>query len=138
MSQYLVVECEIDKEKYIVEGLKDMGFSMDEIEIHQTSQTLMNYNGQPGPQKGNIIVRRKYFKQRTKSGWNADLGFEKVNDSYKIHVNSEEKKWWSSKEPRFKQIAAACKVTDKARREGYHVRRTENGENIKLTVTKNF
>jgi hypothetical protein len=139
MSAFKIVECNINDRDELVAGLKGLGFSSDEIEVHDNPVLLANYDGHLGPQKGNVVVRRNNFKKRTKASWNADLGFEKTGNEYKIHLNQEEQKWWNSQEPRFKQAAAEHKVITAAKKRGYHVRSvpSSNG-NIKLKLIKNF
>lgn len=41
-----------------------------EVEVHDTPQTLYDYNGEPRPDKAEIIVRRQYV-----SGMSNDVGF---------------------------------------------------------------
>ncbi len=138
MSAYKVIECDIKNEEYIIAGLIDMGFPREQIEVHPSPVPLAGYTGRLGRQKANIIVRRNHFKKATKARYNADLGFEKVGDGYKTHINSEESGWWKSKEPRFKQVAATLHVTAQAKKRGYHVTKVKTGDVVKLKLTKNY
>lgn len=138
MSAYKVIECEITNPEFIVAGLVDMGIPREHIEVHEKSVPLHNYSGRQTGQRGNIVVRREHFKKHTKSYYNADLGFEKTEQGYRTHINSEEQRWWNKKEPRFKQVAATMKVTKAARKRGYHIKKTEKNGKIKLKLTKNF
>jgi hypothetical protein len=138
MSQYIVVQCQIDNPEHIVAGLLDIGFSQKDIEVYAEAQELADAYGHLGPKKANIIVRKEHLKGRTKSSWNADLGFEKSGNSYVMHVNKEESGWWKGVEPRFLQVAATCKTIEQAKRKGYRVVKKDTGSEIKLTLSKNF
>ncbi len=138
MSAYKVIECEIKSEEGIIAGLVDMGIPRNQIEVHQKAVPLANYTGRKIGEMGNIVVRRENFKKYTKSRYNADLGFEKVDKGYQTHINSEENRWWKQKEPRFKQVAADIHVQAAAKKRGYRVKRIEKDGKIKLQLIKNF
>lgn len=138
MSAYKVIECEVTNGEYIVAALVDMGIPRNQIETHDIPVSLRDYQGRTGKQKANIVVRRENFKRLTSSYYSADLGFEKTETGYKTHINSEESRWWSKKEPRFKQVASTLEVTSQAKRRGYHVKKVEKDGKIKLSLSKNY
>lgn len=138
MSAYKVIECEIKNQDFIIAGLIDMGIPRNQIEVHENAVPLHNWRGTQTGQKANVVVRRENFKKHTKARYNADLGFEKVGDGYKTHINQEEQRWWNKQEPRFKQVAATMQVTAAARKRGYHIKKVEKDGKIKLRLTKNF
>lgn len=138
MSAYKVIECEVTDEEYIIAGLVGIGIPRDQIEVHEQAVPLHNYSGRKTGQMGNIVVRRENFKKLTESYYNADLGFEKVDGGYRTHINSEEQRWWKTREPEFKQIAATEHVTKQARLRGYHITKKKVGDTVKLTLRKNF
>ena len=138
MSAYKVVECEVNTQEGIIAGLIDLGIPHDLIEIHKEAVPLNNWQGKKTGQKGNIVVRRQNFKKYTASRYNADLGFEKKENGYQMHINQEENRWWQQRDPRFKQVAASVQVIAKAKKKGYKVKKTEKNGNIKLQLVKNF
>lgn len=138
MSAYKVMECDIRNEDQIIAGLIEIGIPRNQIEIHPAAVPLYDYAGNQTSLKGNVIVRRENFKLRTGARWNADLGFEKQENGYHTHINSEETRWWKQKEPQFKQTAAEVLVTQQAKKKGYHVKKTKKDGKIKLQLTKNF
>jgi hypothetical protein len=138
MSAYKVIECKVKNPEHIVAGLIDMGIPRNQIEVHENPVSLYNYSGRKTGQKANVVVRRENFKKYTKASYNADLGFEKVQDGYRTHINSEEHRWWKKHEPRFQQVAATMKVTEEARKHGYHIKKVEKEGNIRLRLVKNY
>ena len=67
----------------MLNALCDNGFTREQIEVHETPQTLIDYHGQPRPQRGTIIIRRKYV-----GGQANDIGFNKNAEGfYEAHVS---------------------------------------------------
>ena len=59
MSKYSTQATTFAEGPLLVEALKEHGYSV--VEVHETPQTLIDYHGNPRPQKANIIVRRAYI-----------------------------------------------------------------------------
>jgi hypothetical protein len=76
MSQHYVIEMDLDDECSLVEALKEMGF---QPEVKETT-----VNGYAGANwgKATVVVRGKTF------GGYTDIGFQKVNGKYKMHMDS--------------------------------------------------
>ena len=68
-------ECQTDlkDEKHLISALHDMGFL---VECHEQPQALMDWHGQPRPQKANIIIRRNHTGLCASN----DVGFLKMSD----------------------------------------------------------
>lgn len=138
MSAYKVIECNIKKEEYLVAALIDMGIPKEAIEIYNTPVNLYGFKGDKRTQKSHVVVRRKNVNKYLSNGLSNDLGFEKVDGQYQARVSDYDSRWWSRKEPRFKQVAATLEVTTQAKKRGYHVKKTEENGKIKLKLIKNY
>jgi len=138
MSAYKLIECEIKDKQSIIAGLLDMGLNLADIEIHDEAVSLQDYVGKNRSQKANIIVRRKVVNKTFSTGMSNDVGFEKVEGKYKAHISDYDMSWWKRKEPKFKQIAATESIISAAKKKGYHVQQTNEDNNIKLKLIKNF
>jgi len=138
MSAYKLIECEIKDRQSIIAGLLDMGLNLSDIEIHDEAISLQDFVGKNRPQKANIIVRRKAINKTFSTGMSNDVGFEKVEGKYKAHISDYDMSWWKRREPKFKQIAATESIISAAKKKGYHVQQTNEDNNIKLKLIKNF
>ena len=66
-----------------MKALCDNGFTREQIEVHEQSQVLIDYHGLPRPQRGTIIIRRKYVGTMSN-----DIGFDKNAEGfYEAHVS---------------------------------------------------
>lgn len=83
MSEYVVCETKFRDQKALIEALVEMGLRQDQIEVHDTAQKLVGYQGDSREQRAHIIIRRKSIGHASN-----DIGFEKAADgSYKAWVS---------------------------------------------------
>lgn len=136
MSAYKLIECNVSSQQAIIAGLLDMGLSLSEIEICPTPKNLEGYHGDRRNQVADIVVPRRNINRKLSGGMSNDLGFEKTEGGYKIHVSDYDQNWWSKKEKRFRRVAVAHQTEEQARRQGYQVVKTDNGNTIQLKLIK--
>ena len=79
MSAYVSVNVEFKDKACLIEALKGLGLTEDQIEVHEEPQSLFGYHGDERPEKANIIVRRKHIGASSN-----DFGFVRQGDGYKM------------------------------------------------------
>jgi hypothetical protein len=88
MSAYQSQNTLFKDEECLIKALTENGFTREQIEVHEIPQTLIDYHGQIRPQRGTIIIRRKYVGKLAN-----DIGFDKNAEGfYEAHVSDYEKR----------------------------------------------
>lgn len=83
MSAYQSQATQFKDEESLLKALCDNGFTREQVEVHEQSQVLIDYHGLPRPQRGTIIIRRKYVGKMAN-----DIGFDKNAEGfYEAHVS---------------------------------------------------
>jgi hypothetical protein len=85
MSHYCEIETQFNDQQALIEALVSVkgGWNLEQIEIHQTPQSLVGYQGDQREQKANIIIRRQHVR-----GASNDVGFALQPDgSYKAIIS---------------------------------------------------
>ncbi|KKN30857.1 hypothetical protein LCGC14_0829820 [marine sediment metagenome] len=85
MSEYRVVEVEFRNESVLIEALQSMGYKP---ETHNKAQQLEGYRGDKRQQKAHVIIPRKQV-----GGASNDVGFERVEKSFKLHASQYDRAW---------------------------------------------
>ena len=81
MSAYRNYETEFKDKECLVGALQDVGYGI--VENHNQAAILVDYHGQPRPEKAEIVVRRKYVDYSAN-----DLGFARQPDgTYKAIIS---------------------------------------------------
>ena len=82
MSHYVNVKTQIKDQAILVKALVRMGFE-NKVEVHDTAQNLIGYQGDTRKQKADVIIRRKHVGSASN-----DIGFEKQEDGfYRAHIS---------------------------------------------------
>lgn len=83
MSHSVTIETEfkVSQKQHLVDALRKV-FGTDSVEVHDTPQDLMTWNGREVVGKANIIVRKKNLR-----GLVNDLGFLSEGDVYKCNID---------------------------------------------------
>jgi hypothetical protein len=83
LSHYSEVKTTFKDEKALLAALIDCGFTKEEIEVHKKPDLLAVSSA-----KAHIIVRKEKIHANGKFGHAyTDLGFEKVDGTYKAHID---------------------------------------------------
>lgn len=83
MSEFVTCETKITSRKLLIEALIDIGWTREEIEVHDEAQHLYGYLGDRRKQKANVIIRRQHI-----GGSSNDIGFLKRPDgSYEAVIS---------------------------------------------------
>jgi hypothetical protein len=135
MSKYKLIQSEIRTEKCIVDTLKSIGISSNDIEIHKMPQFLNDYAGNQTSNKANVIVRRQVLKKLFGTQYPNDLGFERVGKKYKIHLSDDDEQWWNKR--KFIQKVTTAEVLREAKRNGLTVQKIFEDDVVKIHLTDN-
>lgn len=87
MSHYRAIKTKLTNRSALVKALCRMGFTKEQIEVHDKAINLYGYQGDKRNQKANVIIRRKYVGNASN-----DLGFEQKEDgSYEAIISDYDK-----------------------------------------------
>ena len=75
MSHYLEIKTRITNQSALVSALCRMGFTKNQIEVHEKATNLYGYHGDKRAQVANVILRRKNVGASSN-----DIGFVKTKD----------------------------------------------------------
>ena len=84
MSRFCTVLTSFQDGKALVDALVEMGWNINQIEIHHEPQHLFGYKGDRREEKANIIIRRKNVGEDSN-----DIGFAKGEDGSYATIISE-------------------------------------------------
>lgn len=87
MSAYVSVEVEFSDQSSLIDALKGLGLTDEQIEVHETPANLYGYHGDMRAETANVIVRRKHIGHASN-----DFGFVKQGDKYKLHLSEYDQK----------------------------------------------
>lgn len=59
MSRYSITQTQYKDKECLLKALCDIGYTMEQIEVHSEPQPLYGYKGDKRKEKANIIIRRK-------------------------------------------------------------------------------
>ena len=89
MSHFSTIALEIKNCTHLVEALVDMGWKIDQIEVHSVPTNLYGYQGDVRKDVANVIIRRKYV-----GGLSNDIGFVKQPDGTYTAIISDYDRGW--------------------------------------------
>lgn len=82
MSAYIKYATPMIEEDVLITALCEMGFAREHIEVHETPQPLVGYEGLGRPEMGHIIIRRQHVGTASN-----DLGFIKEEGGYRMIIS---------------------------------------------------
>jgi len=93
LSHYNSLKTKIKNRDSLVKALCKMGFSQDQIEVHDEATNLYGYQGDMRKQKADVIIRKKYVGQASN-----DLGFKKTKTGeYEAIISNYDRKRYNNK-----------------------------------------
>jgi hypothetical protein len=128
-GEYITNVCE---EKFLIEGLRAMGY---QVEIHPEGGALIGYHGDERPERANVIIRRAQLDSASN-----DIGFVRGSDERFRAILSEydrsigyDDRWLGKVHQHYKeaQTLAVAKAKGYIFR-GKEVVQTANGPQIRL------
>jgi hypothetical protein len=140
MSAYIAVETEFRDLEALVEALKECCEVRSQrswsnaIEVHKTPQNLYGYANDKRVERAEVIIRKADVGRASN-----DIGFVKTaNGTYQAVISSFDKNVGYNKEwlTQLKKKYSEKKVTRKAQKMGYSIKKQEIDGKIRLTLTK--
>lgn len=118
MSHFTKLKSKLTNEAALVEALKDLGFTTEQIEIHEKPAQLEGYDGRMRNEKANVVIRRKHVG----SSMN-DMGFLKQKDGTYEAIISDYNAGWGNAGKK-NELTKKCKGYDKRWMDLLHQRHT--------------
>ena len=82
MSHLNEFETEMDDQEALLRALCRVGFTRDQIEVHDRACSMVGYHGTEDNKVGHIIIRKN------NSRIPSDIGWEKKDETYVAHVDN--------------------------------------------------
>jgi hypothetical protein len=161
MSAYITLMTPMMDQECLLKALADLGFDQSKIEVHETPVNLVGYTGGRRSQSANIVIRRQHVGSAsndvgflaTATGYQAYVsGYDnprfgstwlaKLNDSYQTHLTVKHERLAAEERKRLEEErrllveAQRQGVYERAKKMGYRVKETAEGDTIRLVLLK--
>ena len=161
MSAYITLLTPMIDEECLLAALADLGFDRTRVEVQATPVALVGYGADAREQTANIVIRRKYIGPASN-----DVGFLSTPTGYRLFVSDFDRSrfgpdWLTRLTERYQQHSAAKQeriaeeerqrleearrqlveaqrvaVYEKAKKMGYQVKETREGDTLRLVLIK--
>jgi len=161
MSAYLTLLTPMTDQECLLAALADLGFDSTRVEVHTEPVALVGYVGDARSQAAHIIIRRQHVGAASN-----DLGFRATPTGYQLIVSDYDRRaygqeWLTRLHARYeahstaKQARLAAEerrrleeerrrlvesqrtaVIERAKKMGYQVKETREGEKVRLVLLK--
>ena len=161
MSAYITLMTPMTDEECLLAALADVGFDRTKVEVHASPAHLVGYQGDRRAQTANLVIRRQhvgglsndvgflatptgyqafvsgYDHPRFGSGWLTQL-----NGCYQSHASAKQERLAAEERRRMEEerqrlVEAQRKaVHEKAKKLGYQIKESREGETIRLVLVK--
>ncbi len=161
MSAYITLATPMTDQQCLLDALADLGFGPDKVEVHADATQLVGYVGDRRQQRAHVVIRRRFVGTASN-----DVGFELTSTGYRAHVSGFDHPrygtgWLSKLSARYQEHHAAKlarlaeeerrrleeerrklveaqrqAVHAKARKMGYRVKETREGDSLRLVLVK--
>ena len=160
MSAYLTLLTPMADQECLLAALADLGFDAAKVEVHATPVNLVGYVGDRRTPTANIVIRRQHVGAASN-----DIGFLASTTGYQAFVSDDHPRFgtgwltqlsgryqihWTAKQERVaaeerrrleeerKRVVEAQRsaVHERAKKMGYRVQETREGETIRLVLVK--
>ncbi|WP_437310902.1 DUF1257 domain-containing protein [Sorangium sp. So ce388] len=161
MSAYITLATPMIDRDSLLDALADLGFGSDKVEVHDEPASLIGYEGARRAQEAEIIIRRRHLGQasndlgfrRTPTGFQAivsdhdrarfgDAWLGQLHAGYQHHltrrqeIRAEEERRKLEEERRKVVEAQRQAIHERARKMGYRVEETREGDRLRLVLVK--
>ena len=161
MSAYITLATPMTDHDCLLEALEELGFDRDKVEVHAEGTALVGYEGRRREQQAHIVIRRQHVGAASN-----DIGFERTPTGFRAHVSgydhprfggdwlsrlaasyqehhrlkldrlAEQERLRVEEERRQLVEAQRQAVHQKAKRMGYRVQETREGDKLRLALVK--
>lgn len=143
MSEFVECQTKFKDRQALLEALVEMGWTRDQIEVHDNAVNLYGYRGDKRTQTAHVIIRRQHM-----GGCSNDMGFHKNADgTYEAiiseydrraangtakHTGGYNEKWLKELTQKYTERL----YTREAVKKGFKVQKTVQGKKVVLTLFK--
>ena len=161
MSAYITLKTPMVDEECLLAALADVGFDRGKVEVHASPVQLVGYQGDRRAQAAHIVIRRQhvggasndvgflatptgyqafvsgYDHPRFGPGWLAEL-----HGCYEAHFADKQERLAAEERRRLEEErrrlveAQRAAIHQKAKKLGYQVKETREGETLRLVLVK--
>ena len=161
MSAYITLMTPLMDRECLLAALADLGFGSNKVEVHEEPVNLVGYEASNRTQVANIVIRRQHVGAASN-----DIGFLATATGYQAFISDFDRsrygtEWlnrlgasyrshWSAKQERIaeeerrrleeerRRLVEAQRqaVHERARKMGYRVKETREGDTIRLVLLK--
>lgn len=161
MSAYITLLTPMTDQECLLTALADLGFDAAKVEVHATPVNLMGYFGDRRAQSANIVIRRQHIGSASNdvgflasaTGYQALVsGYDhpRFGNEWLTHLNNRYQSHWTAKQERLaaeelrrleeerQRLVEAQRhaVHERAKKMGYRVQETREGETIRMVLVK--
>ncbi len=161
MSAYMTLLTPMTDQECLLAALADLGFDATKVEVHGTPVNLVGYAGDRRAQTANIVIRRQHVGAASNDvGFLASaVGYQAFVSGYDhprfgtgwlTQLSSAYQKHWTAKQERLaaeerrrleeerQRVVEAQRqaVMERAKKMGYRVQETREGETIRMVLVK--
>jgi len=143
ISAYIQGKTSIRDPECLVEALKELGWSSEQIEVHHDAVTLYDYKGKARPEQAEVVIRRKHI-----SGASNDMGFARQADgTFNTIVSQYDRRFLATRRgaelgadfaTRVSTLATVIAAEKQMRLKGLFPQRLVEGTKITITGTRKF
>ncbi|WPB81716.1 DUF1257 domain-containing protein [Archangium violaceum] len=161
MSAYITLLTPMVDTECLLEALADVSFGRDVVEVHAQPVPLVGFEGQKRAQQAEIVIRKQHVGASSN-----DLGFlhtptgyqlvvsdydqrrygpqwlQQLNGCYQEHVRNKQERLAEAERQRMEEQrrqaveAQRQAIHEKAKKLGYRVQETREGEKLRLVLVK--
>lgn len=161
MSAYLTLSTPMIDQECLLLALADLGFGHDRVEVHEQPVQLVGYEGRARGVRAELVIRKQHVGVSSN-----DIGFERTPTGYRAHISdydgthhgqpwlarlhahyeahhrdkmarlAEAERRRQEEERRRLVEAQRQSIHDKARKLGYRVQETREGDRLRLVLVK--
>lgn len=161
MSAYLTLMTPMRDQECLLAALADVGFDSNKVEVHTAPVNLVGYGGDLRAQTANIVIRRQevgmssndvgflatatgyqafvsgYDHPRFGSGWLSQLSthYESHWAAKQERLAAEERRILEEERQRLVEAQRKA-VHERAKKMGYQIKETREGETIRMVLVK--
>ena len=161
MSAYIALATPMIDTECLIAALVDLGFPKADIECHAQPVALVGFAGDARAQTANLVLRRDKVGRgsndigflRTETGYRAIVSdfdrlqygegwLQRLQKSYAQHLGEKEARVAQEERQRLEEErrrvveAQRLSIQEKARKLGYRVKETREGDNLRMVLVK--
>jgi hypothetical protein len=161
MSAYITLMTPMVDTECLLAALADVGFGQDRVEVHEQPAQLVGYEGLERKQQAELVIRKRHVGSasndlgflRTPTGYQLIVSdydqrsygtpwLQKVNGRYQEHARLKQERLAEAERQRLeeqrRQLVEAQRqsIHEKARKLGYRVQETREGDKLRLVLVK--